>query len=386
MTNQELRKILHDFPKYPDCKHIKPASVCNSGFPSSFNLSFGEPEMHEQFKQYLDYSHDLIYSKIQPCIRHQDWEIILNDKQNRYRYLSLFDMADVGGLIIKTDPGKQDEITKFSIDSMMLFFNKIGLDKNKIKIAYFVETPIEQATNGKYKINKVFPTDPMIGYWKEKYSLKDEQLIPNQNRDTMLALNVFGLPTPWGYRNEVFYEHDNKLWDIGTMEYLPYRPVFDQNGEIIDIEKQKHSFAISAIGVERVLTILNNFKNVWEIDTIKPLIDLVSQFSEEKNDINAMIVAQSLRVLHKINSEIESYSSLNSRRKEYIRGFYRSYFEHIKKLKIKDSGKMLKELLLLNSNLNSFDLELKNSIDKTAKEFILRQESFLNDKSLKAGV
>jgi len=74
MTNQELRKILHDFPKYPGCKHVKPASVCNSGFPSSFNLSFGEPEMHELFGQYLDYSHDLIYSKIQPCIRHQDWK------------------------------------------------------------------------------------------------------------------------------------------------------------------------------------------------------------------------------------------------------------------------------------------------------------------------
>jgi len=74
--------------------------------------------MHEAFGQYLDYDHDLVYSKIQPCIRHQDWEIIKDDLENRYRYLSVFDMADVGGMIILLDGSKWQEAAHFSITAM----------------------------------------------------------------------------------------------------------------------------------------------------------------------------------------------------------------------------------------------------------------------------
>ena len=382
MNTSELRKLIENFPKYPGTENVKPASLVNAGFPSCFNLSFGEGPMHDLFGQYLDYNQDLVFTTIQPCIRHEDWRKIADNETCSFRYLNLFDMAGIGGMTILQDSTKQDEVTKFHMKSEIDFIKSVGLDLGKLKILYFVETPISEATNGKYKIDKVFPTDPFYKYWLE-LGIMGSQLVPDHCRDTMLALNVFGLPTPWGYRYEMLYEHNGELWDIGTVEYLTYRPLFDEQKNIIDVVPFNHCFGASVIGLERIAAIINDKKAVWEVDTIYPLVERILEKTTESDKCDAIVMIQSFRAIHKIISDGSLYKDLNTRRKEYIRNFYREFFGLAKKLNLNYSTELIKELCELNSKLNPWYPELEESVKITIDEFELRHESFKNDKSLK---
>ncbi len=373
MKIQEIREQLQNFPKYPGTKKYPPASVCNSGFPSCFNVSMTEAEMHKLWGQYLKYDCDLIYSKIQPVIRHNDWQIILNDTENRYRYLSVFDMADVAGLIIQKGNAKHREAVEFSINSMLSFIKSLSLDLNKIRVAYFEETNIDEATDGKYKLNKNFPTDPMFTYWENSSGLKKNQFIANHNRDTMLSLNIFGLPTPWGYRNEIFYEHQGRLLDIGTVEHLMYAPVFNEQKEVVDIKPFEHSIAVTGVGVERILMVVNDISNVWDIDTIKPLVEKVEKLFN-LDEIKAMQVVQALRVIHRIIADCNFYANLgNKSRKKYFTKFFKTVAKHIDFNT--ENLRKIEELLILNSKLQPFYPELKLSISQTLVELKQRKEA-----------
>jgi hypothetical protein len=382
MNTSELRKLIENFPKYTGTKEMNPANLVNAGFPSCFNLSFGEGPMHDLYGQYLDYNQDLVFTTIQPCIRHEDWKKIADNESCSFRYLNLFDMAGIGGMTILQDSTKQDEVTRFHMKSELDFFKSVGLDLSKLRILYFVETPISEATSGKYNIDKIFPTDPFYKFWLE-LGINENQLVSDHCRDTMLALNVFGLPTPWGYRYEMLYEHNGELWDIGTVEYLTYRPLFDEQKNIVDVVPFNHCFGTSVVGLERIAAIINNKKAVWEVDTIYPLVDFVLQKSESNEKCDAVVAVQAFRAIHKIISEGNVYKDLNTRRKEYIRNFYREFFSTIKKMDIDYSASFMQELCELNSKLNPWYSELEESIKTVIEEFDLRYESFKNDKSQK---
>lgn len=379
MTIQELREKLQKFPKYPGAKNYPPASVCNDGFPSCFNLSMSEAEMHELWGQYLKYDADLIYSKIQPCIRHQDWQTILEDKENNYRYLSLFDMSDVGGLIIQKDNSKHQESTEFSINSMINFLKSLNLDMKKLRIAYFEETNIKLATDGKYNLDQNFPTDPMLPYWKESFGFSESQFIPNHNRDTMLALNIFGNPTPWGYRNEIFYEHKGKLLDIGTVEHLAQVPVFNEKNEVVDVKPFEHSVAISAVGIQRIAMIVNDLENAWDVDNIKPMVEKAKELFGT-SDHEAMVITQSLRVIHRIITDGKNYNQLNDRRKEYFRKFLKPLLSNLKN---EADFEKIQTLLEMHANLESSYPELENSTRQTLEEIKQRKIAIESDKSIK---
>jgi alanyl-tRNA synthetase len=379
MKIKELREKIKNFPKYPGTKIYPVAPVIHAGFPSCFNLSFAEYEMLKEFNgQYLHCDHNFLYSKIQPCIRHQDWETIVSDEKNRYRYLSLFDMADVSGCMVLKDNLKQEEIAKFAIKSLIDFIKSVNLDIGKLKISYFKEADIEKATAGKYKIDKNIPTDPMINYWKE-LGIKENQLISDQTRDTLLSLRVFGLPTPWGYRNEIHYEHQGKLLDIATVEYMKYEPLFNNEGEIYDLTEYKHSIAIAGIGVERFNMLLNNLNNVWEVDTIQPLIDMIMREAKNKDELQAMILVQAFRPLHQIIADGGVYKSLNHRRKKYTRVFYKALFETFKNLEIDFNESIIKKLIDLNSKLQDYYPQLKKRRQSVLEEIFIRSE-YLNNK------
>lgn len=383
MKINELREKIRSFQKYTGTEIYPSAPVIHIGFPNCFNLSFAEYEFLQAFKgQYLKCDHDLIYSKIQPCIRHQDWETIKSDEKNRYRYLSLFEMADIGGFILLKQPDKQKEVAQWSIKSFIDFIRYVGLDIDKLRISYFEETNIKDATGGKYNIDRMIPTDPMMDYW-ERLGIKKEQLIPDKTRDTLLSLRIFGLPTPWGYRNEIHYEYRGELLDIGTVEYMKYEPLFNENGEIYDLKEYEHSLGISVIGIERLNMIINNLEYVWEVDSIKPLIDLVLLKAKNKDNIQAMILVQALRAINQIVVDGGVYSSLNKKRKEYIRLFYYSFFESSKMIEFELTKEHLIDLLNLNAELQENSKQFKDRINLTINEFLKRSEAFINDKSIK---
>lgn len=378
MNSDELKKIILNLKRQPNQKVIKPAPVIHEGFPSCFNLSFAEYEMYHSFGgQYLDYDRGLLFSKTQPCIRHQDWKSILNQDKDSYRYLSVFDMVDVGGMLIFIDSSKQNEINKIVINSFLDFIDIVGLDKSKLVISYFESCSINEATAEKYKIDKIIPTDPMLNYWIEK-GLNKKQLIPDKTRDTFLSLNIFGKPTPWGYRNEIHYKYNGELLDIGTVEFLPFSPVF-KNGEIFNVTKNKHAVAVSAIGFERVLMVLNDLDFIWEIDTILPLVEALKEKSFLQND--SVVFVQALRAIHQIVSDGGLYKSLNKRRKEYARKlFYSSVYKLSNDYNIDID--FIERLLEMNAGLQK-SMVLEKGIKNTISEIIDRNNSFRNDKSLK---
>lgn len=386
MTTQELREIINTFPKYPSTKLAKPASLVNDGFPSCFNLSIGEDPMYRLYGQYLDYDQNLIFTTIQPCIRHEDWKKIVDNDSEAFRYLNLFEMACIGGYtVLHNERDKQEEVAKFHMKSMVDFLKNVGFDIKKLRISYFAETPIIEATKGKYNINRNFPTDPFYKYWLE-LGLEEDQLASDKSRDTMLALNIFGLPSPWGYRYEILYEYNGSLWDIGTIENAMYRPVFDKQKRIIDIISFDNCIGISAVGFERIASIVNDKKFIWEIDNIYPLIEFIREKSVSKIEYDAVVLIQAFRAIHKIVSEGYIYENLGRRRKEYIRKFYHEFFDRIKKLGIEYSNSFIIELCELNAKLNLWYPELLNSKNIVSNEFSQRKDGFENDSSVKRKV
>lgn len=384
MDIQQLRKIISDFPKFSGDKAVKPASVCNDGFPGTFNLSYSEAEMIENFGQYLDYDKDLIYSKIQPVIRFQDWSHIANHDGHSYRYLSVFDLADIGGAIILKNGNDRENVVRFSIDSLAAFlFEKLQLDKSKIRISYFNGGNVSQVSKGKYDFNFDLPPDSTVEFWTTQ-GIKSDQFVADKTRDTFLALNVFGLPTPWGFRHEINYLHDGKLLDIGTLEYLFYRPI-SENSKLVDLRRWEHLFVISAVGLERLLMAKNNFTRVTDCAHIKPLIESALELAKYKNYQQAEILCQALRAIHKIISDCAGYDNLSQRRKEKLRTFYKAVIMCQNKLGIKLEQGYLETLLRQNARLQSFYPELETSVEKTVQEIISAEARLRADRSRKTG-
>lgn len=385
MDINELRNVISDFPKYPGAKTVTPASVCNDGFPGTFNLSYSEAEMIDLWGQYLDYDKNYIYSKIQPVIRFQDWLHIVNCDEHSYRYLSVFDLADIGGSIILKNNNDWKNIVQFSIDSLATFlFEKLQLDKSKIRISYFSGGKVSQVTKGKYELNIDIPADNMVEFW-QTHGIKNDQLVGDKTRDTLLALNIFGLPTPWGFRHEINYLHEGKLLDIGTFDYLYYRPIFE-SGKLVDLRRWEHLFVISAVGLERILMIKKNFARATDCTHIKPLINIILELAKHKNYQQSEILCQALRAIHRIISDCKGYDNLSQRRKEKLRTFYKAVLMCQNKLGIKIDQKHLAILLQENAELQPFYPELAKSVIKTAKEIIDAETRLKADKSKKMGV
>lgn len=384
MKMQKLRKIIFDFPKFPKTKFTKPDSVCNVGFPGNFNISFMEAKWIEKFNgQYLNYDHDLIISNIQPCIRHQDWETILNDSKNRHRYLSVFEMADIGGSMSLVDNEKMDEVVSFSIKGLYDFLvDKVGLSRENLRIEYCAGGVIKDLTKNKYPLNKKISSDKYIRYWKE-FGIKANQFIPDKTRDTLLALHIYGIPTPWGYRNEILYKHNNELIDIGTFECLCYRPIFNDKKEIIDIKPWEHCFVVSAIGIERVLMVANRYKSIMDCDHIKPILNQILSYSKYKDLASATIFTEAIRTIHRIVTDCGGYKKLSKKRKQKIRAYFRSLLISSKKLKLIINKIVLADILKINAQSQDYYPELLNSIKKTAEEILLANERFKKDKSIK---
>lgn len=384
MDIYQLRKIISDFPKFSGAKAVKHAPVCNDGFPGTFNLSYSEAEMMENFGQYLDYDKDLIYSKIQPVIRFQDWPHIAKHDEHSYRYLSVFDLADIGGAIILKNSNDWEGVARSSINSLATFlFEKLQLDKSKIRISYFTGGNVSQVSKGKYDLSFDLPPDSTVEFWKT-HGIKSDQLVGDKTRNTLLALNVFGLPTPWGFRHEINYLHDGKLLDIGTFEYLFYRPIFEKD-KLIDLRRWEHLFVISAVGLERLLMVKNNFSRITDCAHIKPLIQSVLGIAKNKNYQQAEIMIHALRAIHRIVSDCSSYGNFSQRRKEKLRIFYKAVIMCQNILGIEIDRKHLETLLRQNAELQDFYPELEMSVEKTVQEIISAEARLKADRSRKTG-
>ncbi len=379
----DLIEKAKNFPKFPGTKYKAPGPMIHGGFPSAFNMSFAWNEWineENQEVQYIDFTGNNTFSKYQPCIRHQDLESIISNKPNKYRYLSYFHMADVSGFIAEEGIKNKEKAEKFAIKSLLDFYKEIGLDLKKVHPVYLSGGTVKELTEGKYNFDFEVPQDPYYQYWIDNGILK-ENMIPDKSRDTFLALRNYYRPSPWGYRNEVLYEHNGKLLDISTIEFLRWEPVFDEEMKIINLKPYNHIVTASAIGVERILMALNGFKDIREIDLVKPLYDLMKKEYPKMKEYKADSLIQSLRAVQSIVADGGRWKNLNSRRREIVRMMYFQIIDTISEEEITFSS--IKKLLSLNAELLKNE-KMKESQDDVLEEIKERIESNAKNKHLPA--
>jgi hypothetical protein len=382
----ELKKKLENFPKYPGTVVVKPGPMINEGYPSNFNLSFAYYEWTREegqtgpSKQYISFAGEMFYTKCQPCIRPQDWRSVVENGENKYRYLSYFHMADISGLIARMDSKYRKEIGVFAIQSLINFFKELNLDLNNIFVAYCAGGKVVDLTHGKYTFDKEVGKDPFFDEWL-KAGISEGNMIPDKTRDTLLSLRNYSRPSPWGYRNEIFYKHQGKLLDIATIEHLCFEPVFDEKMNTIDINDYRHAFSISATGVERLLMVLNDLDDVRKVDIVSPLYDLVNSQIEAIDPSDADILVQTIRPIQAIIADGGLWKTLNSRRKEIARAFYMEFANILNKYNLVIDDKIITDLFLLNADLLKED-RYKNAIPTIMAELKERIVSLGNNKDL----
>lgn len=356
MDFHELKQKLANLPKYPGTVIVPPGPMINEGYPSNFNLSFAYYEWTKEegqtgpSKQYISFAGEMFYTKCQPCIRPQDWRTIIENGENKYRYLSYFHMADISGLIARMNPECRKEIGTFAITSLVDFFKELKLDLNNVFIAYCAGGKVIDLTDGKYTFDKEVARDSFFTEWL-KAGIPEANMIPDKTRDTLLSLRNYSRPSPWGYRNEIFYKHQGKLLDIATIEHLCFEPVFDEKMNTTDINDYRHAFSISATGVERLLMVLNDFDDVRKVDILAPLYELVNSQVENISIVDTDILVQTIRPIQAIIADGGLWKTLNSRRKEIARAFYMEFANVLNKYILKIDDQIIIDLLSLNADL-----------------------------------
>lgn len=324
MTYKQFNEKLEKYYQKIGVKEVNCTPVIHNGFPGNFNLSVTEYEFLNQNSNFLDLKKDMVYAKTQSCIRFNDFNHIVIENKDSYRYLARFTIATPGGIFWQKDRSLREARHREAIQNNINFLvEECGLDIKKIHVQYLKSGKISEITNGKYLLDKIIPTDPYLDFYRE-LGVLESNFIPVQNRDGLLSLNVYGRTTPWGYRNEIYYEYKGKLLDIGTVENLMFEPIYDTDdydgeGELIDLIDYKHTLTLGGIGVERVLMIINGFDHVNELDIVAEPAKILAPYLEP---LSARQLVQTLRAISLIVADGGEYENLDKRRKEKMRVFW----------------------------------------------------------------
>lgn len=380
LTYLQLRKLVENFKKYPGTKKIKPISVINKGFPGTFNLSLAEGYWLNDFGSYLDLTHDWKVSVTQPVIRPDDYlEHILPNK-NAERYLALFGLTDIAGWVVLNNKDGGEKVQRYMINATYEFLTKkINLNPKRIYVSCFEGGKVNDVTKGKYDFDKYLEPDNIgIEEWGKR--LPKGHMILDKTRDTFLSLLLFGEPSPWGYRNEIYYDigkNEKDLLDIATIEALSMKPIF-KNGKVVDVTNWESCFGAGGFGMERMLMAVNGFKHIRECDHIFPLYKKIQEDSINKDEHQAFILMESLRTAHRILIDCKGYAYLDKKRKDKFTPYLTSLYQSLNELKI--PIKKIKDYLELNAKLQPFYPELKDT------DFVAREIGYAFERKFNAEI
>jgi hypothetical protein len=307
MKYQELREMIQNWPKYPDCVKIERSPLIHEGFPGTFNLSFCEKHWLDEYGRYIDFPHDFIFSTVQSCIRPDDIQLIAT---NAWKYLGVFEMADVTGMIGLINKPDYVQLQGCQIASLIKLLKSIGISENRIYPTYCAGGKVAELTRGKYSFDFNIPEDKTSKNAFLDRGIPENNLSKDTTRDTFLSLHLHR-PTPWGYRNEILVnvgsEEKPKLLDVATVEYCKWRAIYNghemNSKNIVGLKEFENGVSIVAVGLERLCMIVNDLERVQDIDYIKPFYDSMTRLAGNEN----LLAGESLRGLHRIYSDIQSY-------------------------------------------------------------------------------
>jgi hypothetical protein len=376
--------------------------LVNPGFPSTFNLSYAEDfwtrilekipngKVNNKFYNYTQLPlHS--FSATAPVIRINDLEKILGGSQ---KHLLFFHIIDVNGCAVTKN---NENYHEFFITNFFNFLEALGLDLCKVSVTIHPGNE----TIVKHGLTFKIPPDRSQRLYENLAKERGFE-IKKTNENTFLALKMFGNPTPWGFRNEILYRWDNDVVDIGTIEYLYLQPKFIlKNGKIIytDITEWDKMFIVNAIGLERVLMIINGLKSIYDLPPFLEIEAAISQKSQFKNKLGARLMGQLLLTLSAIFCETGGFSTKHMgdrrSRKETLNTLL-YYFVLTKEiLKMDIDVDLIKTIFLAYNNYFPFgDLkldtttlsELTLALNKeyyAYQEFISKRKSYKNPNLIK---
>jgi hypothetical protein len=366
LTRQELVAYLKMAHKLPGTQSAPAAPLCHDGFPGNFNMSYCEYEVLQTQGQFIDVYQDLGISKVQPCIRLNDFGTIIDRGERHEQYLALFEMSDITGVTVQRNAGRESRTMDAIVSGIMDFFTSVGLDTGLLRVSHFAGGTVTLATAGKYDFEHTIEPDPLVEQWLN-CGLRESQLIPDQSRATFLALNSYGRPTPWGYRNEIYYPHNGKLLDIATIEILHYAPVF-REGQIVSLKPWGNLACGSVCGIERMLVAVNAHKSTLECPHIMPLVERIDDLARGRSPQHAETLAQMLRPLHLLAAECREFSLLSRDRRKRLKPVLRAVGEACRALDLSADYVLFRELLTVNAQIQPCHPELNARTDLAADQ------------------
>src|SRR3989344_6466407 len=148
MVYKELREYMQKLEKFPGCEKRARAPLIHEGFPGTFNLSFTEYDYQKEYGNLSNFYKNLIFSAVQSCVRPQDIDEAIREGKDLWKYLGVFEMADINGAILLSNQRHADEIHIKNIQKLIKTLKELGLDITKVHPSYNAGGQVSELTNG----------------------------------------------------------------------------------------------------------------------------------------------------------------------------------------------------------------------------------------------
>lgn len=371
---KDINQIRVEFIRYMKEKEynfVKGDTLISPSFPTTFTVS-GGPNFADKYIQSLKNEIEYI-ATVQRCFRHWD-PINVGDG----KHLSFFEMA------VTSRSGKfsREEMYKHHLDFLV---NYLGLDKNRFWITYFI--------GGDVKGTAFPPDEEAYLIWK-KLGIEESHLLGLGGAEAFVANVVEPVGGP---RTEIIYETDKKgeckpcipqkcecgkfleFFTSAKYNYLVKKECSNsQESPLYSFKHLQTTVNAAGFGVERLGSILFNCNNIYELDVIKPLIYILSEYIQKKGiriNRKAVIVScEHLRgICFLINDGVTKLITNQNRSRKYVyRKYLKNYFKHLEMINLLDDEKIIEILInkivkiysqwykeLLNLNKDEILTELK---------------------------
>ena len=369
LTSEELRKKYLEFFKSKEHTIIPSASVIPENDPTVLFTTAG---MHPLVPYLLGQKHPggKRLASVQKCIRTQDIDEVGDNRHDTF-----FEMMGNWSL---GDYFKEDAI-KWSWE-FLTSPNYLNLDKRKLAVSVFAG---EKETN--------IPRDEeATGIWK-LLGIPEERIayLPRKNNWWGPA----GQTGPCGPDTEMFYwkgntelppagsnpATDEENWlEIWNDVFMQYNKTAD-NKHVPLAQKNVDT----GMGLERTLMVLNGYADVFQIDTLWPLIETIQEISgheyvEGGEVTRAMrIIADHLRTTTMIMGDDRGIGPSNTDQGYLVRRLIRRAVRYGRQLGIKDNfaGEVAKKVIEIFTNVYP---ELKKNQDFVLTEIEGEESKFRN--------
>jgi len=230
-----------------------PIGLLNPAYPDAFNPCAGHAEIKELANSPV-LEKAVKWLTTEPVYRHLD-------SQDDF-HLTLFEMLTFVDAREKQDASKEE-----IINQQLGLYKELGPDLKRLHVTTFA---------GYRLLGKELPADEESERIWTKMLGKDK-VHPLRSTSNIEFWQKEGEQA--GPRCEIFYEREDNLIEIGTV-------VFDNHiyskGTFRQIPNAIYG---GAGGIERLEMIINNYQSIWETSTIRPIIDILRQYSSRAGDL-----------------------------------------------------------------------------------------------------